>query len=104
MTVTLMRWTLGVALVVVVLLALPWFPRKIAESSEAYADKRVDKLLDINSASQEQLKTLPKVGKALAARIIKHRPYKRKEELVQKRIIPQSTYDKIKDQIVVRQN
>jgi len=99
-----MRRTLGVALVVVVLLALPGFPRKITESSGAYAANKIDKLLEINSASQEQLKTLPKVGKALAARIIKHRPYKRKEELVQKHIIPQSTYDKIKDQIVVRQN
>jgi hypothetical protein len=60
-------------------------------------------LLDINTATVEQLKALPGIGDAYWEKIVKHRPYKRKGELVQKKIIPQATYDKIKGQIVVKQ-
>jgi DNA uptake protein ComE-like DNA-binding protein len=59
--------------------------------------------LDINSASADELKTLPGVGDAYAKKIVEGRPYKRKDELVQKKVVPQGTYDKIKDQIVARQ-
>ena len=54
-------------------------------------------LLDINSATAEQLKALPGIGEACSEKIIKGRPYQRKDELVQKRIIPQAIYDKIND-------
>jgi competence protein ComEA len=72
-----------------------------AESKMAPAPKA--ELLDINSATADQLDALPGIGKAYSAKIIAGRPYKGKDELVQKNIVPQATYDKIKDKVIAKQ-
>jgi len=57
-------------------------------------------LMDINTATAAQLKTLPGMGDVYAARVIAGRPYTAKNQLVQRGILPQSVYAGISSQII----
>jgi DNA uptake protein ComE-like DNA-binding protein len=60
-------------------------------------------LIDINAATEAQLKSLPGIGDAYAAKIIAGRPYARKDQLKSRNIVPAATYEKIQERIIARQ-
>jgi DNA uptake protein ComE-like DNA-binding protein len=84
-------------------MALAAIPGTQAQGKKAVAEAGKAAILDINTAAAEQLQSLSGVGDAYSKAIVKGRPYKRKDDLVDRKIIPQATYDKIKDAIIAKQ-
>lgn len=90
---------------VLLLIVLAQFPACAAPTTHrspgAVAAKTA--LIDINSADEDALRTVPGIGGAYAAKIIAGRPYKRKDELVTRNIVPPGVYAKIKNYLIARQ-
>jgi DNA uptake protein ComE-like DNA-binding protein len=72
-------------------------------SKSSAASKTAGEKLDINTASKDELEKLPGIGPVTSQKIIDGRPYRAKNELVSKKIVSKSEYDKIKDQIIAHQ-
>jgi len=76
---------------------------KAASKAETKAENKAEDKIDINRASAEELRKIDGIGEARSAAIIKGRPYRSKDELVSKNIIPKAVYDKIKERIIAKQ-
>lgn len=78
-------------------------PASAAQVTPAPAAQAKAELVDINRAGAEELMTLKGIGPIRAKAIIKGRPYARKDELVQRKIIPASVYNEIRERIIAKQ-
>lgn len=78
-------------------------PSTSGRPGSAAANQQQSNLIDLNSASSAELDKLPGIGPSRAQAIIANRPFKGKDELVQRKIVPQSVYDQIKDKVIARQ-
>ena len=95
-----LRWLL----ILVAALGLAAAPQATKKAPDAQKSSTpAGKLVDINSASADELDALPGIGKAYSEKIIKNRPYRVKTDLRDKKIIPGPTYEKIKDMIIAKQ-
>ncbi len=95
-------FTMLLAVVLFSGLAMAQSSKSAASKSSSATSSKTD-LLDINTATKDQLAQLPGIGDVYSQKIIDGRPYAKKTELVQKKIIPQATYNKIKDMIIAKQ-
>ena len=98
-----MKKLLIAAAITLATLAAPVFAQDKKAAPPAAAAAPAAALMDINSASEKDLATLTGIGEARAKAIVKGRPYKGKNELKDKKIIPDAVYEGIKDKIIAKQ-
>ena len=80
----------------------PAKPTKV--ESEVKQIEQTTELIDINTATKQELMSLQGIGDVYAQKIIDNRPYKMKTQLKNKKIIPAETYDRIADKIIAKQS
>jgi len=103
-----MKGLLVAAALALALLAAPGFAQETKKPAAATkpapaAEKKAEALMDINTASEKELATLPGIGEVRAKAIVKGRPYKGKNELVDRKVIPENAYNDIKEKIIAKQ-
>lgn len=92
---------LVLTLLAALVLATPLPPTPVAAAA---TEQAAEILVDLNSATREELVALPGVGEAYADKIVKNRPYKRKDELVSRGIVPKKVYKKFQKMVIAKQS